>query len=408
VVSGNWRPARVCSVIGAAHQRQNKPCQDASLGITLRSGSDSLQLMAVADGHGGSRYHLSHRGSVLACAVAQQVVSDLLNNTPLNQAERWREQLSSNLPARIQAQWLHAIEADWQQRPEASVQPFSALSYGSTLGLALLAPRWWACSGIGDWDLAGVDWQGQAWLLSEETEHSGSEATGSLCQAPDQQCWQPRAQLQLLEANHTLRALVLSTDGVRKSCATDADFLALCAGVVDLDDSTELEQGLKQITRDGSGDDVSLAICSLANGAGERPSRPWMGRRHTGPIAVLLVLGGLLGLGSWLVLRRPSPLEAQVQVLCRQPEQIRSSLNQRRAQFRQLLEQPQAAALLRERVAIDPLGALIAASQSDSLQSCPRLRQELALQWQLARSPQPPTKGKMPAPATPGAAPVKP
>ena len=407
-MSGIWRPARACSVIGAAHQRQNKACQDASLAITLQSGSDSLQLMAVADGHGGSRYHLSHRGSALACAVAQQVVSDLLANTPLAQAERWRQRLSSDLPVRIQAQWLQAIEADWQQRSEASEQPFSALSYGSTLGLALLAPRWWACTGIGDWDLAGVDHQGNAWLISEETEHSGSEATGSLCQPPEQQQWQTRAQLQLLEVNNNLRALVLSTDGVRKSCATDADFLALCAGVVDLEDNAELKRGLAQITRDGSGDDVSLAICSLSICREERPSGPGDGRRHTGRITFLLVLSGLLGLGSWLALRRPSPLEAQVQELCRQPEQIRSSLTQRRAQFRQLLEQPETAGLLRKRVAIDPLGALIAASQSEPVAGCATLHKELALQWQQARAPQAPTKGKMPAPATPGAAPVKP
>jgi serine/threonine protein phosphatase PrpC len=408
VVSGNWRPARACSVIGAAHQRQNKPCQDASLGVSLPAGSDCLQLMAVADGHGGSRYHLSHRGSALACEVAQQVVSDLLSDTPLAQTELWQQRLCCDLPARIQAQWLRAIEADWQQRPEASEQPFSALSYGSTLGLALLAPRWWACTGIGDWDLAAVDQQGNAWLMSEETEHNGSEATGSLCQPPEQQHWQTRAQLQLLEANNTLRALVLSTDGVRKSCATDADFLALCAGVVDLDDHLELQRGLAQITRDGSGDDVSLAICSLAICPEQRRSRPGVGRRYAGRIAGLLVLSGLVGLGSWFVLRRPSPLEAQVQALCRQPEQIRTNLTQRQAQFQLLLKQPQSAERLRERAAIDPLGAVIAASQTASVKTCPRLRQELALQWQLARSPQTPTKGKMPASATPGAAPVKP
>ena len=64
--------------------------------------------------------------------MAQQVVSDLLTITPLAQAERWIGRLSSDLPARIQAQWLQAIEADWQQRPEAREQPFSAPSYGST------------------------------------------------------------------------------------------------------------------------------------------------------------------------------------------------------------------------------------------------------------------------------------
>ena len=259
----------------------------------------------------------------------------------------------------------------------------------------LLAPEWWGCTGIGDWDLVGVTRQGTAELLSEELGHRGSEATGSLCQPPEQQHWQQRARLEL---GSPLRALVLSTDGVRKSCATDADYLHLCAGVVDLHNSDELEEGLARITAEGSGDDVSLAIARR----GQAPDR-----RRTWGGGVLLAAAAL-ALGSWLLSRRDTPLRAIARELCAQPDQIRSNLSQRRAQFRMLLEQPLAATQLRERVAVDPLGALIATSQNAAVPGCPELSRELAWQWQRARTPQPPANGKMPAAAIPGAAPVNP
>ena len=56
MVSYAWLAPRACSVIGAAHRRQGKPCQDASLTAQLTGqGGQTLQLLAVADGHGSSR-----------------------------------------------------------------------------------------------------------------------------------------------------------------------------------------------------------------------------------------------------------------------------------------------------------------------------------------------------------------
>ena len=390
-----WQQPRACSVIGAAHQRRGQPCQDASLSVSLRSRHGKLQLMAVADGHGSALYGLSHRGSALACQVAQQAVETALVQTPLADHQRWLQLLERELAASIQQQWRHAIKADWFEHSQGNDQAFSPLSYGTTLGLVLLAPEWWGCTGIGDWDLVGVTRQGTAELLSEELGHRGSEATGSLCQPPEQQHWQQRARLEL---GSPLRALVLSTDGVRKSCATDADYLHLCAGVVDLHNSDELEEGLARITAEGSGDDVSLAIARR----GQAPDR-----RRTWGGGVLLAAAAL-ALGSWLLSRRDTPLRAIARELCAQPDQIRSNLSQRRAQFRMLLEQPLAATQLRERVAVDPLGALIATSQNAAVPGCPELSRELAWQWQRARTPQPPAHGKMPAAAIPGAAPVNP
>ena len=408
-MSQRWQLLQACSVIGAAHRRQQKPCQDASLSVELKARGGSLQLLVVADGHGGSRYRLSHRGSALACQVSQEAVAPWLNGTPLADLERWQQVLEQELPAAIHLRWLAAIAADWALQPDAEHEAFSPLLYGSTLGLVLLAPQWWGCTGIGDWDLSTIDQQGQATLLSEEREHSGSEATGSLCQTFEQQLWRERTQLHPLEPHTDLQALVLSTDGVRKSCATDADYLQLCAALLDVRDRQELEQGLAHITEAGSGDDVSLAIAQRAARPRRRPSSggvlpPGLWRW----LLLVLVAAAGVGLGAWLMARQETPLQAQARHLCANPEQIQATLNQRRAQFKALLEQPQRASLLQQPTSGDPLGALIAASQSGPIPGCAALNAELSRQWQRARTAATPAKGKMPAAATPAAAPKNP
>lgn len=248
------------SVIGAAHQRQQKPCQDASLSASLTGDGGQLMLLVVADGHGAERHPFSHRGSALACRVARDAVETWLNCTLVAEAERWHHLLEEVLPITIQQRWLSAITVDWHSQPESTGERFSPLLYGTTLGLVILTQHWWGCTGLGDWDLAGVNGDGHAELLSEEIEYNKSEATGSLCQPPEQQDWLERTQLQHLEPPSELRALVLSTDGVRKSCTTDADYLQLCAELTELRHIQELKQGLSHVTAFGSGDDVSIAM----------------------------------------------------------------------------------------------------------------------------------------------------
>ncbi|MEY3545633.1 MAG: hypothetical protein RLZZ247_1790 [Cyanobacteriota bacterium] len=405
-MSPRWQRLQACSVIGAAHRRQQKPCQDASLSVELRGRGGNLQMLVVADGHGGSRYRLSHRGSALACQVSQQAVAQWLISTPLTDPERWRQVLEQELPAAIQQRWLAAIAADWALQPDAEPKAFSPLLYGSTLGLVLVAPQWWGCTGIGDWDLSAIDQQGQAALLSEEREHSGSEATGSLCQNFEQQLWGERTQLHPLEPHTDLQALVLSTDGVRKSCATDADYLQLCAALLEVHDRQELEQGLAHITEAGSGDDVSLAIAQRTarpkrSGGGVLPPGLWRW------LLLLLAAAGI-GLGAWRMSRQETPLQAQARQLCANPEQIQATLNQRRAQFKALLDQPQGASQLQQPTSGDPLGALIATSQSGPIPGCAALNAELSRQWDRARATAVPAKGKMPAAGAPAAAPTNP
>ena len=390
-----WLAPRACSVIGAAHRRQGKPCQDTSLSAELSGPSgEALQLLAVADGHGSSRSWLSDRGSALACREAERAVAEALQRTPLSDTAAWRHLLREGLPATIQGRWQAAIADDWHQQLQ-NADPLEPVAYGCTLGLVLLAPQWWGCTGLGDWDLVAVHRTGDAALISQEESlgaRAAAEATASLCLPQAAALCSPRAQLQPLEAQPQLRGLVLSTDGVRKSCASDADFLALCSQVVDLDDPQQLEHGLEQITRQGSGDDVSLAIGRRAQPA---PGGQWR-RRAALTLALgsgAVALATALVVGSRLAQRpapRPDPVLQQQQALCADPSRIRANLTPRRAQLLRLQRDPTLGQRLLAAPERDPLGALLARSQRSPLRACAPLEQHLATLWRDAG-------GKMPA-----------
>ncbi len=394
-MSRAWGSGTSCSVIGAAHRRQGKPCQDASLSCQLGSGAQQLQLLAVSDGHGGSRYWLSEVGSAQACLAAQAAVEEALRGHPLSNREQWLRQLQLELPEAIQQRWLEAVHRDWQERPDSETTPFSSSVYGCTLGLVLMAPQWWGCTGIGDWDLVGISSPGEASLLSEESLQGGAaEATTSLCQADVLGAWRERAQLHGLGDGPAPLGLLLSTDGIRKSCATDADFLQLCSQLMELESGTPLEQALMEITAQGSGDDVSVAMVQRSGQhSGQRTgqhSSSSLGLGRLGPVALALGIAAA-GAGGWWWLQQrrpaPSPIEREVAQLCGAPERINASLSQRREQFLQLLRQPQAGKALLQEPERDPLGALIAGSMggSASLQACLPLKQALDAHWQTAR-----------------------
>jgi len=431
-VSGDWLPPRSCSVIGASHRRRGQPCQDASLACGLRADGGTLQLMAVADGHGSSRYWLSQVGSALACQQVRQAVATALQHTPLADQQRWRELLRRELPEAIVQGWLAAISADWQQRPEAAQQAFTPATYGCTLGLVLMAPQWWGCTGLGDWDLVLIPAHGAAQLISQEDPaaagHDNAEATASLClpQAAGL-CTQRATLAPLIRAHEAAGAeltLLLSSDGVRKSCATDADFLELCGQLAAIETQAELAEGLAHITGAGSGDDVSVAVGRTGCGATAtalpaRIERPKCGnnggdlRRPPLMVLTLLLMASATGLGlagwGWWRQRAgtprppaaakeaehgapPPPVLKEIERQCKQPPaRIRANLSQRRMQFRQLQQagDRQRALAMLEAADRDPLGALIAASRLGPLTTCAPLDLALDQQWQ----PLPPAAG---------------
>jgi len=295
-----WSEVAVCSRRGAAHRRRGQPCQDACLALELpTAGGAPLRLLAVADGHGAALHSRSQVGSELACRAAAIALEEALALQPPPFAmekrgasdpggeglEGW---LAEGWPAAVQHHWLALTEAHWRDHPDPAAPTYSPIPYGTTLGLLLLAPGWWAHAGLGDWDLVRIPAAGEGQLLSQEPPFpGGGEQTSSLCQGGSPPAgwrwgWEPVA------LGAAPFALVLSTDGVRKSCGSDQDFRVLAGWLASLarqepgsgpkpggeaGPEPALAAALDHISAEGCGDDGSVAIAhwggpALAAGTG--------------------------------------------------------------------------------------------------------------------------------------------
>ena len=277
----HWIRPSCDSRTGASHLRRGAPCQDACGSVGFRDAAGiPIQVLVVSDGHGGARYARSDVGARLACEVAMRELEQAL--APARVAhpgalQDWRDWLALELPARIVAAWLQAVEHHWRADPDTGGAGFSPVLYGATLGVLVLTPAWWAHTGLGDWDLVRIEADGAEGaagemaggeaLLSEEPDcEGGGEATFSLCLDGAGRHFAPRTALHPLTAEDSPFALLLATDGLRKSCGSDADFLTLCRYLAGLQPGghppgcTELAEALDHISRQGSGDDISVAV----------------------------------------------------------------------------------------------------------------------------------------------------
>ena len=279
-----WQPPIHRSLIGASHRRSGAVCQDYSLSTSFRSRSGvSIKVMAVADGHGGKRYWRSHVGSKQACEIAIQQAQKELSRRLLrwsapssSSLANWYQWLKHDLPVKIAHNWRTAVANDWQRfekSAEQEAEGFSLYCYGCTLGLVVLTPHWWGCTGIGDWDLVRVEankgsGSNNAELINSEDSFAGKgESTFSLCKSDALLHFSERCNIRPIDGDKPPFALVLSTDGIRKSCSSDTDFLILTdylvseAAAFSADgECPALDDGLNRITSEGSGDDVSVAI----------------------------------------------------------------------------------------------------------------------------------------------------
>lgn len=398
-----WAAPIAASRAGAAHLRAGRPCQDAVLCRELRdTDGQPVMLMAVADGHGGRRYRRSEVGSRLACETALAVVADALAAAPPGDGEGgWSHWLAHDLPEAVQRRWMEAVQEHWQSDPgEGGFEP---LLYGSTLGLVVMTPRWWGHTGLGDWDLVRVEPDGHARLLEQENEPTAlGEATCSLCQPQAASLFARRAALHPLAPEERDFALVLCTDGIRKSCATDADFLTLAAWLAGggAEAAGDLPAALDRISREGSGDDVTVAIgraAALGEGPAPLPAPPAaaetpavtpspaqaaqasLPRRRRPAIGRAVAIGLVLAAagGAWLALNWPrseaGPTQAaaagsagvraargEAARLCANAPLIPGELLRRRGLLKDLQRGGGDPSQLRALAAGDPLAALIA------------------------------------------------
>lgn len=313
-----WVPPRCETRLGASHRRRNLPCQDASGWLETRDRQGHpITLLAVSDGHGAAQHPHSAMGSRLACEIALGEAAQHLaqRNTALDPAVAWRRWLSQELPGRVVAGWRQATAHHWTTALGQPLDTFSPIPYGATLGLLVLTPRGWGHTGLGDWDLLELSPRHGARIISQEPWHGGDgEATQSLCLVGAEGYFAARSGWRPLRETAGPFHLVLSSDGLRKSCGCDADFFtlaqflsglpnrqpgpaapeawdpaalvpeasrqgapshqleptAMAAPPPDLAESS-LAAALDRISGQGSGDDISVAIAAWGRASDDKP-----------------------------------------------------------------------------------------------------------------------------------------
>ncbi len=276
-----WKTADA-SVRGSSHVRSGLPNQDAAASSVIPGDADqpTTAIVAVSDGHGGARHFRSQVGSALAANIAISALRDFLVrfSAPGGAASLTQAHLDELMRSLV-GEWTEAVVADLASKPitseelerleaqsedaYASVEESPLLAYGATLLIAAATDELLVYLQLGDGEILSVSADGVTSRPLPEDDRLVGNQTTSLCQ-PD--AWSDFRSAWVV-APHLPSLVLLSTDGYVNSFRSDDDFLKIGAdylqilreqGISTL--SSELPAILDEATRQGSGDDITLAI----------------------------------------------------------------------------------------------------------------------------------------------------
>lgn len=281
IAAAEWRVITE-TVPGASHLRNGIPNQDSVL--QFRQSSASLPIIvAVADGHGSDKCFRSDRGSRYAVRTGAELLDEIVNSErgKLNAAEL-EEELRERLPAEFVRRWRADVEADLKREPikeeefarlvekdgaraRQLVEANTLLAYGTTTLHVLLTETFALYLQLGDGEIITVSETGEVALPLPGDARLLANETTSLClkNAAEDFRFVVKA-----HEGHAPAMILLTTDGYYNSFSTTEGFLQVGSDLFQMlgeekgfDTVNRAVKGwLEEATRDGSGDDCSLAI----------------------------------------------------------------------------------------------------------------------------------------------------
>ena len=245
------------SVRGIVHLRRDQPNQDA-IAWSRPAGAGDPVVVAVADGHGSARHPRSGEGARFAVEIAVALIEDWLGNAPADAD-------GNTLPEAIKCAWQLAVDHHLDENPIDDGWPCGEFEghmlYGTTLLVAGSYRGRLLCLQIGDGDMLALRRDGTLFRPLPESPDCFENFTDSLCQEDAAE----RFRVALIEDEAAL--LLLATDGYGNSYEDDAafeeigpDYLALLRRVGPERVAAGLPGWLAEITRTGSGDDITLGL----------------------------------------------------------------------------------------------------------------------------------------------------
>lgn len=269
------------SVKGAKHVRSDLPNQDA-VGWEIKDGN---LVAAVSDGHGSLKHFRSAIGSKLAVQAALEVMLREVDveNLTTDAVKKIKSRVKEKLPQRVVNSWrdkvrehyqnnlfsldveaqtkLEQIEAEQGIKRRELIEDNYIKAYGATLLITLVTDRFSLYFKLGDGEITVLSDTKERLLTSGE---SLGPATDSLCmsEAID------KVKISVVPfSKERPLFIMLSTDGYINSFRSDEGYLKVIDDFIDL----SLEHGIEYInhnlsdwlaetSRQGSGDDITLAL----------------------------------------------------------------------------------------------------------------------------------------------------
>ena len=255
-----------CRRRGSSHAAAGTACQDHGVARLVRlDGRPAGCALAVADGHGGRRHDRSAVGARIAARLATQMLRRMCRTTG---SDDLAERLKEEFPRRLFRQWRRLVRRDAAARGDPASR--SVERYGTTLIVGLCTESQCLAGQIGDGEALLLRRQGMRRLIDPDLSTLGL-TTHSLCEPRAQHHWRVSALPPLLPGD----ILLLATDGLADSFAGEDQLARFADDLWQRFDAfgpsqvaPHLPAWLDRLSRDGSGDDITVLMASPAAAEG--------------------------------------------------------------------------------------------------------------------------------------------
>ena len=254
------------TVIGDSHIRRHIVCQDSS-GVYV---DEEFGIAVVADGHGSAKHFRSDVGSRIAVKISIELLKKYMSQADFkNQFRQYPDFILQQMEKQILMKWREAVEEYHKENP-LSEEEKALLSendrarnkipviYGSTVLIAVMANGFSYGMLLGDGGFVVLARKGRI-SIPVEDPNSHANYTSSLCNT------NAILYFQHWYSEEEPAAMFVSTDGLYKSFASEEDFLKYHGLITQMlgdpeKAKTSLKRNFEKRTREGSGDDISIAL----------------------------------------------------------------------------------------------------------------------------------------------------
>lgn len=264
--------------VGYNHIKDNKVCEDSSHWYS----DEKIKICVVSDGHGSDNYPRTERGSRFAVDSAIKCIVDfvkLADSREVLNDEKNDYKLMLQLSASILRDWYCAVENDYEKNPftELELEKVSdkykkkylskdtdeckfEKAYGCTLIAYVVTEEYSFGLQIGDGRCVHVDKKGKFSEPIPWDENCQMNVTTSICDDD------AIGEFRFAISSQSPIAVFCGSDGIDDSYPTKEELYALYRSILRIFIEhgrevgiREVEEYLPELTKKGSGDDVSIA-----------------------------------------------------------------------------------------------------------------------------------------------------